>query len=30
MLVDEVTVFSSKLGSDGPTYDVLAHAQLAG
>jgi RNA 2',3'-cyclic 3'-phosphodiesterase len=30
MLVDEVTVFSSKLGPEGPVYDVLAHAQLAG
>jgi 2'-5' RNA ligase len=29
MLVDEVAVFSSKLGPEGPTYDVLAHAQLA-
>jgi 2'-5' RNA ligase len=30
MLVDEVTVFSSKLGPEGPTYDVLARAPLAG
>jgi RNA 2',3'-cyclic 3'-phosphodiesterase len=30
MLIDEVTVFSSKLQSDGPVYDVLAHAPLAG
>jgi 2'-5' RNA ligase len=29
MLVDEVTVYSSRLGPDGPTYDVLAHASLA-
>jgi 2'-5' RNA ligase len=29
MLVDEVTVYSSQLGPDGPTYDVLAHAPLA-
>jgi 2'-5' RNA ligase len=28
MLVDEVTVYSSQLGPDGPTYDVLAHAPL--
>jgi 2'-5' RNA ligase len=29
MLVDEVTVFASKLGSEGPVYDVLARAPLA-
>jgi RNA 2',3'-cyclic 3'-phosphodiesterase len=29
MLVDEVTVYSSELGPDGPTYDVLARAPLA-
>jgi 2'-5' RNA ligase len=29
MLVDEVTVYSSQLGPDGPTYDVLARAPLA-
>jgi 2'-5' RNA ligase len=29
MLVDEVTVFASKLTSDGPRYDVLARAPLA-
>jgi 2'-5' RNA ligase len=29
MLVDEVTVYSSALGPDGPTYDALAHAPLA-
>ncbi|MFO0788987.1 MAG: RNA 2',3'-cyclic phosphodiesterase [Pirellulales bacterium] len=29
MHVDEVTVFSSKLMPDGPTYDVLARSQLA-
>jgi 2'-5' RNA ligase len=28
MLVDEVTVYSSQLGPEGPTYDVLAHAHL--
>jgi 2'-5' RNA ligase len=29
MLVDEVTAYSSQLGPDGPTYDVLARAPLA-
>jgi RNA 2',3'-cyclic 3'-phosphodiesterase len=29
MLVDEVTVYSSQLSAEGPTYDVLAHAPLA-
>lgn len=29
MLVDEVTVFASKLTSDGPLYEVLARAPLA-
>ena len=29
MLVDEVTVYSSQLGRDGPTYDVLARAALS-
>ena len=29
MLVDEVTVFASKLTSDGPVYEVLARAPLA-
>jgi len=29
MLVDEVTVYSSRLSAGGPTYDVLAHAPLA-
>jgi RNA 2',3'-cyclic 3'-phosphodiesterase len=29
MLVDEVTVYSSRLGPGGPTYEVLAHAPLA-
>ncbi|HEX5471728.1 MAG TPA: RNA 2',3'-cyclic phosphodiesterase [Lacipirellulaceae bacterium] len=29
MLVDEVTVFASKLTPDGPQYDVLARAPLA-
>jgi len=30
MIVGEVTVFSSRLQAEGPVYDVLAHAQLAG
>jgi len=30
MLVGEVTVFSSKRQAEGPVYDVLAHASLAG
>jgi 2'-5' RNA ligase len=29
MLVDEVTVFASKLTSEGPLYEVLARAPLA-
>jgi 2'-5' RNA ligase len=29
MLVDEVTVFASRLGPDGPSYEVLARAPLA-
>ena len=29
MLVDEVKVYASKLGPEGPTYDVLARAPLA-
>lgn len=29
MLVDEVTIFASKLSSEGPNYEVLAHAPLA-
>ncbi len=29
MLVDEVTVYSSRLGPEGPTYDALARAPLA-
>jgi 2'-5' RNA ligase len=29
MLIDEVTVFASKLTSDGPVYEVLARAPLA-
>jgi 2'-5' RNA ligase len=29
MLVDEVTVYSSQLGPDGPMYDVLARAPLS-
>jgi RNA 2',3'-cyclic 3'-phosphodiesterase len=30
MLVEEVTVFSSQLLPEGPLYEVLAHAPLAG
>jgi 2'-5' RNA ligase len=30
MLVDEVLVFSSQLRPEGPVYDVLARAPLAG
>jgi 2'-5' RNA ligase len=29
MLVDEVTVYASRLGPEGPTYEVLARAPLA-
>jgi 2'-5' RNA ligase len=29
MLVDEVTVYASQLGPEGPQYDVLARAPLA-
>ena len=29
MLVDEVTVFASKLTPEGPRYEVLARAPLA-
>jgi RNA 2',3'-cyclic 3'-phosphodiesterase len=28
MLVEEVSVYSSQLGPDGPTYEPLAHARL--
>jgi 2'-5' RNA ligase len=30
MLVDEVTVYASQLTREGPIYDVLSHAPLAG
>jgi 2'-5' RNA ligase len=30
MSIDEVLVFASELGRDGPAYTVLAHAPLAG
>ena len=30
MLVDQVTVYSSELEREGPTYHVLAHANLGG
>jgi 2'-5' RNA ligase len=29
MLVDEVTVYASELGRDGPEYRILSHAPLA-
>jgi RNA 2',3'-cyclic 3'-phosphodiesterase len=29
MLVDEVTVYASRLGPEGPTYEVVARAPLA-
>lgn len=29
MLVDEVTVYASRLGPEGPTYEVLARAPLS-
>ncbi len=29
-LVDEVVVFASELGPDGPTYEPLCHAELKG
>jgi 2'-5' RNA ligase len=29
MLVDEATVYASRLGRDGPSYEVLARAPLA-
>ncbi len=30
MTLDELTVFSSTLGRDGPKYDVLSHAEMRG
>lgn len=30
MTVRQATVFSSRLGPEGPTYEVLGHARLAG
>jgi 2'-5' RNA ligase len=30
MLVDEVTVYASRLGREGPTYEVLARPRLSG
>ena len=30
MTLDELTVFSSTLGREGPKYDVLSHAEMRG
>jgi 2'-5' RNA ligase len=30
MMVSELTVFSSELGRDGPTYEALGHGELLG
>jgi hypothetical protein len=30
MMLDEVTVFSSTLGRDGPNYSVLSHSEMRG
>jgi 2'-5' RNA ligase len=30
MMVSEITVFSSELGRNGPTYEILGHGELLG